>query len=144
MWYHLILTHMSRLWPRKEPCVFYSVMVAYGFDVEVRHCKFCEDFDSFRVSGCFEILVWESYKYIFLELKKMKKKHSNWLFMKLAIFFFNFVLEFIICRSLCKFILLLFCAVWAIVIKTEINGDLKVFFTFFKDTKAQLKMIEFW
>ena len=50
--------------------------VAYGFDVEVGCCGFCEDYDSLGVC-VFEILVWESYKYIFLELNKKKKKHSN-------------------------------------------------------------------
>ena len=30
---------------------FYSVMVAYGFDVEVRHCGFCKDYDSLGVFG---------------------------------------------------------------------------------------------
>ena len=28
---------------------FYSVMVAYGFDVKVRHCGFCKDDDSLGV-----------------------------------------------------------------------------------------------
>ena len=93
----------------------------------------------------FEILVWESYKCIFFKLKKKKKKHFNWLFMKLAIFFNKFCVRIHNLLSLCKFILQLFCAVWAIVIKTKINGDLKVFFAFFlKYTKFQLKTIEFW
>ena len=51
LWYHLILTHVSRLWPRKGDCIFYSVTVAYGFDVEVGCCGFCEGCDS-RVFGC--------------------------------------------------------------------------------------------
>ena len=38
--------------------------------------------------------------YFILQLKK--KKHSNWSFMKLAIFIY-FVLELIICRFLYKF-----------------------------------------
>ena len=51
LWYHLILTCVSRLWPRKGGCIFYSVMVAYGFDVEIRCCGFCEDCDSLWVFG---------------------------------------------------------------------------------------------
>ena len=36
----------------KGACVFYLVTVAYDFDVEVRHCRFCEGYDSLRVFGC--------------------------------------------------------------------------------------------
>ena len=43
--YYLILTRMSRLWPRKWDCVFYSVTVAYNFDVTVGHCRFCKGHD---------------------------------------------------------------------------------------------------
>ena len=46
---------------------------AYGFNVEVKHYKFFEDYD-FLCFWVFEILVWESYRCIFLELKKKKKK----------------------------------------------------------------------
>ena len=42
----LILTHMSRLWPRKRACVFYSMTVIYNFDVEVRYCGFYEGYSS--------------------------------------------------------------------------------------------------
>ena len=42
LWYHLILTHVSRLCPRKGDCNFYSVMVAYGFDVEIGCCEDCD------------------------------------------------------------------------------------------------------
>ena len=52
LWYHLILTCVSRLWPRKGDCIFYSVIVAYGFDVEVGCCGFCESCDLFCVFGC--------------------------------------------------------------------------------------------
>ena len=50
--YHLILIRMSRLWPRKGAFVFYSVMVAYSFDIEVGHCGFCKGCDSLWVFGC--------------------------------------------------------------------------------------------
>ena len=46
------LTRISKLWPMKGACVFYLVTVAYDFDVEVRHCRFCEGYDSLRVFGC--------------------------------------------------------------------------------------------
>ena len=36
----------------KGACVFYSVTVAYGFGVEVKHCRFCEGYDLLRVFGC--------------------------------------------------------------------------------------------
>ena len=42
--YHLIITCMYRLWPRKGVCIFYSMTIAYGFDVEVGRCVFCVDF----------------------------------------------------------------------------------------------------
>ena len=50
--YYVILTCMSRLWPRKEACVFYSMTIAYSFDVEVKHCGFFEVCDSLWVFGC--------------------------------------------------------------------------------------------
>ena len=50
--YYLYLTHMSRLWPRKGACVFYSMMVAYNFDFEVRCCEFCKCCDLLWVLGC--------------------------------------------------------------------------------------------
>ena len=57
---------------------FYSVMVAYGFDVKVRHCGFCKDYDSLGVFWylrfCFGKVI---NVFFFLELKKKKKKHSN-------------------------------------------------------------------
>ena len=51
-WYHLILTCMSKLWPRKGACIFYLVMVAYGFDIEVGCCRFCKGCDALWVFGC--------------------------------------------------------------------------------------------
>ena len=56
---------------KEGACVFYSVMVAYNFDVKIRHCRFCKDYDSLEV---FEILIWESYKCIlFYNLRKRKR-----------------------------------------------------------------------
>ena len=61
--------------------------------------------------------------------------------MKLAIFFIkkkkNFVLELIFCRLF----LLLFYAVWAIVIKIKIDDDFKLFLVFLKGTEAQIKVV---
>ena len=37
---------------KEGACVFNSMTVAYGFDVEVKHCRFYEDYDSFGVFGC--------------------------------------------------------------------------------------------
>ena len=37
---------------KEGPCVFYSVTVAYGFGVEIRNCRFCEDYDLLGVFGC--------------------------------------------------------------------------------------------
>ena len=59
----------------KGACVFYSVTVAYGFDVEVRHCRFCEGYDLLRVFGCLRFWFEKVIMYFILELKK--KKHSN-------------------------------------------------------------------
>ena len=50
--FNLILTPMSRLWPRKGACFFYSLTVSYGFDVEVGRYGFCESYDSLWVFGC--------------------------------------------------------------------------------------------
>ena len=55
--------------------LFYLVIVAYSFDIEVKHCRFCDGFDSLGVFWVFEILVWKSYRCIILELKKKKKKN---------------------------------------------------------------------
>ena len=43
--HHLIPTCMNRLWSRKRTCSFYSVTVAYDFDVKVIRCEFCEGCD---------------------------------------------------------------------------------------------------
>ena len=84
---------------------FYSVMVAYGFDVEVGRCGFCKGCDSLWVFSCLRFWFGKSKIYFILELKKKKKKrkHFNWLFMKLAFCFYLCVLELIICRFLCRF-----------------------------------------
>ena len=50
--YHFILTYMSRLWPKKGICIFYLVMKAYGFDIDVRYCEFCKCCDWLWVFGC--------------------------------------------------------------------------------------------
>ena len=81
--YHLILTRMSRLWPRKGTCIFYSVTVAYNFDVIVRYCGFCEGHDSLWVFRCLRFYFGKVINLFVLELR-------NWLFMKLASFFFHF------------------------------------------------------
>ena len=91
LWHHLILTHMSRLWPRKGTCIFYSMTVAYGFDVEVERCGFCECFNSLWVFRCLGFW-FGNVIYFVLELKKKKRKHYNWLFMKLV-----FIYLFILC-----------------------------------------------
>ena len=52
LWYHLILTRMSRLWPTKGTCIFYSMTLAYSFDVKVRRCGFCEGSNSLWVFTC--------------------------------------------------------------------------------------------
>ena len=58
---------------------FYSVMVAYGFDVKVRHCGFCKDYDSLGVFWYLRFWFGKVINvfFFFLELKKKKKKHSN-------------------------------------------------------------------
>ena len=43
---------MSKLWPRKGACVFYSVAIAYSFDVEVKRFGFYEGCDLLWVFGC--------------------------------------------------------------------------------------------
>ena len=50
--YHFILTCMSRLWPKKETCIFYLVMKDYGFDIDVRCCGFCKGCNWLWVFGC--------------------------------------------------------------------------------------------
>ena len=50
--YHFILTSMSRLWPKNGTCIFYLVMKAYKFDIDVRCCGFCKSFDWLWVFGC--------------------------------------------------------------------------------------------
>ena len=79
---HLILTCMSRLWPRKGTCIFYSVTVVYNFDVTVGHCGICEGHDSLWVFRCLRFYFGKVINVFVLELR-------NWLFMKLA-FFFHF------------------------------------------------------
>ena len=58
---------------------FYSVMVAYGFDVEVGRCGFCKDYDSLGVFWYLRFWFGKVINvfFFFLELKKKKKKHSN-------------------------------------------------------------------
>ena len=51
--------------------------VAYNFDVEVRHCRFCKGYDSLGVFGCLRFWFEKVINVFFLELKKKKKKHSN-------------------------------------------------------------------
>ena len=45
---------MSRLWLWKGACVFYSMTVNYGFDVEVRHYRFCESYDHLESLGVWD------------------------------------------------------------------------------------------
>ena len=57
---------------KEGACVFYSVMVAYNFDVKIRHCRFCKDYDSL---GVFEILIWEVIN-VFYFITKEKEKET--------------------------------------------------------------------
>ena len=89
---------MSGLWPRTWACIFYSVTVAYNFDVTVSYCGFCEGHDSLWVFRCLRFYFGKVITLFVLELR-------NWLFMKLAFIFFSFFifeLEIIICRILCR------------------------------------------
>ena len=119
---------------------FYSVMVAYGFDVEVGRCGFCKGCDSLWVFSCLRFWFGKSKIYFILELKKKKKKrkHFNWLFMKLAFcFYFVCVLELIICRFLCRF----FIAILFGMSHSHKNKNqwwFQSIFCFFKGTEAQL------
>ena len=58
---HMILIHMSWLWPMKRACAFYCVVTAYDFDFKVRRCGFCKSCDWLWVLGC---LVWRNHKFI--------------------------------------------------------------------------------
>ena len=83
------------------------------FDVEVGRCGFCECCDSFWVFECLRF--WFG-KVIDVFLKKLKKKkHSNWLFMKLAIYIYIYIYIFFFCvrthfcRFLCTFFTVILC-----------------------------------
>ena len=71
---HLIVTHMSRLWPRKGACVFYTMTVAYSFDVEVRHCKFCECYDSLGVFWCLRFWFGKVINVFYFRTKEKEKE----------------------------------------------------------------------
>ena len=57
--------------------LFYLVIVAYSFDVDVKHCRFCEGYDSLGVFGCLRFWFGKVINIFFLELKKKKKKYST-------------------------------------------------------------------
>ena len=95
--YYLYLAHISRLWPRNGACIFYSVMVAYVLMLKL------DVVDFVNVVIRFESLRFWFEKVIDVFLKKLKKKkHSNWLFIKLVILYI-FMLELILCRFLWTF-----------------------------------------
>ena len=63
--------------------------VAYGFDVEVRHYRFCEGYDSLGVFGCLRFWFGKVINVFYFRTKEKE------------LFLFMFLLEFIICRFLC-------------------------------------------
>ena len=65
---------MSRLQPRKGACVFYLMTVAYGFDVEVRHCRFCEGYDSLEVFGCLRFWFGKVINVFYFRTKEKEKE----------------------------------------------------------------------
>ena len=86
--YHLIVIHMSRLWPRKETCVFYSMTVAYSFDVEFRHCKFCEGYDSLEVFGCLRFWFGKVINVFYFRTKEKEKETFKLIIYEVIYFFF--------------------------------------------------------
>ena len=70
---------------------FYSMTVAYGFDVEVKHYRFCEGYDSLGVFGCLRFWFEKVINVFYFRTKEKE------------LFLFMFVLEFIICRFLCMY-----------------------------------------
>ena len=53
--------------------------VAYSFDVEVRHCKFCECYNSLGVIGCLRFWLGKFINVFYFRTKEKEKekKHSN-------------------------------------------------------------------
>ena len=53
--------------------------VAYSFDVEVRHCKFCEGYNSLGVVGCLRFWLGKFINVFYFRTKEKEKekKHSN-------------------------------------------------------------------
>ena len=72
--YHLIVTRMSGLWLRKGACVFYSMTIAYGFDVELRHCRFCEGYDLLGVFGCLRFWIGKVIHVFYFRTKEKEKE----------------------------------------------------------------------
>ena len=51
--------------------------VAYDFDVEVRHCRFCEGCDSLGVFGCLRFWFGKVINVFCFRTKEKGKKKSN-------------------------------------------------------------------
>ena len=51
-------------------------MVAYSFDVEVRHCRFCEYYDSLGVFGCLRFWFGKVINVFFRTKEKEKEKET--------------------------------------------------------------------
>ena len=101
--YHLILTcRLSKLWPRKGACVFYSVTIAYSFDVEVERFGFYKGCDLLWVFGCLGFWFGKIINVFYFRTKE-KEKETFYLIIYEISFFLFFILELIMCRFLCKF-----------------------------------------
>ena len=48
--------------------------VAYGFDIEVRHCRFCEGYDSLRVFGCLKFWFGKVINVFYFRTKEKEKE----------------------------------------------------------------------
>ena len=48
--------------------------VAYGFDVEVRHCRFCEDYDFLGVFGCLRFWFGKVINVFYFRTKEKEKE----------------------------------------------------------------------
>ena len=72
--YHLIVTRISGLWLRKGACVFYSMTIAYGFDVELIHCRFCEGYDLLGVFGCLRFWIGKVINVFYFRTKEKEKE----------------------------------------------------------------------
>ena len=74
--------------------------VAYSFDVEVRHCRLCQGYDSLGVFRCLRFWFGKVINVFYFRTKE--KETFELIIYEVSFFFFlfNFVLEFIICRFL--------------------------------------------